>query len=101
MVYDYVVTLRNERGKHINTTSVILSCISALSFLYQQIRFGRFVVIFLISFVLITGGLLYNWFKTFKKAGKVNYSRILVIAGVTWFAMPVLQWMGIPFIILA
>ncbi|MEO5996151.1 MAG: hypothetical protein ABIN89_05480 [Chitinophagaceae bacterium] len=101
MVFDYVVTLKNERGKYINTISLLLCLMSAAFFLIQQIKTGKHSFIFLISFCLITGGLIWNRYIVTKKRKPVFYSRILLVAGVTWFAMPFLSWTGLPLILLA
>ena len=101
MVYDYVVTLKNERAKYVNTVSVLIAVISAISFLNQQFRSGKSNFIFIVSFLLISGGLVWNWYRSVKKGKKGFYSRILLVAGVTWFAMPMLPWIGIPILLLA
>lgn len=101
MIYDYVVTLKNERARYINAISVLLAFVSAIVFLNQLFRSDRVNLIFIASFLLIAGGLLLNWYASVKKGKKVFYSRILLIAGVTWFAMPSMAWIGIPILLLA
>lgn len=101
MIYPYVVYLKNERGKYINVLSLLLSGISALFFLLQQIRQGWDAYIYITSFFLIVAGLTWNWYNTIKKNRPVYFSRILLVAGVTWLAMPSLQWISIPFILLS
>lgn len=101
MIYDYVVTLKNERGKYINTISFLLAGISALFFLVQQIKSREQTFIFTISFLLIVSGFIWNTYMSAKKQRPVYYSRVLLIAGITWFAMPFLQWIGIPLLLLA
>lgn len=101
MIYDYVVTLKNQSVNKINTISRLVACISAAFFLYQQIKTGRHTYIFLVSFLLIAGGLGWNWYVSTKKHKPVFYSRILLVAGLTWFAMPFLVWIGLPLIVMA
>src|SRR5436190_20221738 len=101
MIFDYVVTLKNERGKYVNIISLLLCGMSAIFFLLQQIKTGKQSFIFIISFCLILGGLLWNRFLFNKKRKPVFYSRVLLVAGVTWFAMPFLSWIGLPLIMLA
>ena len=101
MIYDYVVTLKNERGKKVNVISCLIAIISAIFFLVHQIRGGVTSYIFIISFVLISAGLISNWYLSVKKNKRVFYSRILLVAGLTWFAMPFLEWVGLPVLLLA
>lgn len=100
MVYDYVVTLKNQSVNRINIISRLVAGISAAFFLYQQVKSGWHTYLFLASFLLIAGGLSWNWYSA-KKHKPVSYSRILLVAGVTWFAMPFLFWIGLPLIAMA
>lgn len=101
MVYEYVVTLKNERAKYVNTVSILLSLISAAFFLIQHFRPQKENLIFIVSFLLISGGLIWNRYVFVKRQKNVFYSRILLVAGLTWFAMPSLPWIGIPILLLA
>lgn len=101
MIYPYIVYLKNERGKYINILSLLLSVISVIFFLRHQISLGWHVNIYLISSLLIVAGLVWNWYHVFKRSRPVHYSRILLVAGVTWLAMPFLQWVSIVLIILS
>lgn len=101
MTYDYIVTLKNERGKFINTVSVLLASVSALFFAAEQVRSGFKIAIFGISFLLIVAWLIWNRYTNITKQIPSRHSRILLVAGVTWFAMPYLEWIGIPVLLLA
>ena len=101
MIYPYIVYLKNERGKYINILSLLLSVISVIFFLRQLMNQGWQVNIYLISSLLIVAGLAWNGYHISKRDRPVNYSRILLVAGVTWLAMPFLQWISIALIILS
>lgn len=101
MVYDYVVYLKNERGRFVNYISLLLSLISAAFFLVRLINSGTTSIILVVSPVVILGGLAWNWYIFRKKKRPVFYRRILLVAGATWFAMPFLQWLGIPILALS
>ncbi|MEJ7740139.1 MAG: hypothetical protein WKF97_22185 [Chitinophagaceae bacterium] len=101
MIYDYIVTLKNERGKVIDTISVLSAAISAFFFAVEQVKVGFKPAIFGISCLLIVAGLTWNGYSKIKKHTPSGYARILLVAGITWFAMPYLLWIGIPLLLLA
>lgn len=101
MVYNYVVTLKNDRGKALDAISRFLAIISALLFLIQLVRSGFQHYILLVSILLIAGGLIWNWHASVKKKQPVYYSRIILVAGITWFAMPFMPWIGFPLLVLS
>lgn len=104
MIYEYVVTLRNERAKYINALSLLISVISAMFFLFQQFRQERqnwYPYLYLISALLIIAGLTWNWYISLKKIRPVYYSKILLVAAVTWIAMPFLPWIGLLLVLLS
>lgn len=101
MVYDYLVTIKNDKGKHVNTISLLICFVSAVFFLNQQIKTGSRSLILLIPFCLIIIGLVWNGYIFVKKKQPVAYRRLLLVAGATWFIMPFLQWVGVPIILLS
>ncbi len=100
MIYDYLVTLKNERRKYIDKISQGLLGLSAIFFLTQLSSPLKYTYLLWVSFIVIIAGLVMNWFSAIKKRKPVNYSRLLFVAGITWFAMPFLPWAGIPLILL-
>lgn len=101
MIYDYIVVLKNQRGHSINTVSMLIATVSSIFFAIEQVRAGYTFTIFGVSFLLIVAGLIWNRYTFNKKQVAVRYSGVLLIAGITWFAMPHLVWMGIPLLLLA
>lgn len=104
MVYEYVVTLRNERARYINIISLLIIVVSVIFFLFQQFRQDRqewYPYLYLTSALLIIAGLIWNWYIFSKKIRPVYYSKILLVAAVTWLAMPFLPWIGIFLVLLS
>lgn len=103
MIYDYVVYLKNTGTKKIDLTSILLLIISIAFFLYRQNRAGWHdpLNIYTISGLLIAGGLAWNWYVAVKRRKPVSFSRMLIVAGLTWLTMPFLQWTGLLLIIMA
>lgn len=101
MRYDYMVYIKNDRSKYINTISQLLCLISAAFFLEQQIKVGKQFYFYIVSFCIIIAGLAWNRYVSLKKEQIVYYRRMLVLAGATWFYMPFMRWLAIPLILLA
>jgi hypothetical protein len=49
---------------------------------------------------VIAGGLAWNWYQS-KRGFDIKFGRILLVAGITWFAMPFMPWLGLPVLLLA
>ncbi len=101
MLYDYMVYIKNERSKYINTISQLLCLISAAFFLEQQVKIGRSFSFYIASCCIIIAGLAWNRYVSQKKDQIVYYRRMLVLAGATWFYMPFMQWLAAPLVLLA
>jgi hypothetical protein len=100
MVYDYLVTLKNERRNFIDQISMVLTGLSAMFFLSQVslplVSSYKFLILFL---VLVTG-LVINWVNRTRKNKPVTYKWLLFLAGLGWFFMPFLYWAGFPMLLL-
>ena len=116
MVYQYVVTLKNDRGKAINTISLLLSILSAAIFLRLQIKAGTSFILYGVSVGLIVLGLVWVYFQRRNHRPYIAYSRILLVVSVTWLAsagrillsghttwltIPAEVWIGIAILLLA
>jgi hypothetical protein len=100
MVYQYVVTLKNQNNRYIDILGLILSLFSVVSFTLELISSHNVSVAYLIGAVVVLGIVLWNLSQQVKKR-KVYYSRALLIAALVWMKMPYLQWLVFLFIILA
>ncbi|THU32416.1 hypothetical protein FAM09_26860 [Niastella caeni] len=100
MVYQYVVTLKNQNNRYIDILGLILSIFSVVCFTLELLRSSNVSVAYLIGSVAVPGIIAWNLFQTSKKR-KVYYSRALLIAALVWMKMPYFQWLVFVFIILA
>jgi hypothetical protein len=100
MVYQYVVTLKNQNNRYIDILGLILSLFSVVSFTLELVGSRNVSVAYLIGAVVVLGIVIYNLVQQAKKR-KVYYSRALLIAALVWMKMPYLQWLVFLFIILA
>jgi hypothetical protein len=106
MRYQYVVTLKRDSDRYIDRISILLCFSSACYFLFEQARAPHFNIFILIAGILILAGILLNGLSARKTllpgAGRkqVRYKYLLLTAGVTWLAMPYLQWLSAFFFVL-
>lgn len=100
MVYQYVVTLKNQSHRYIDILGLILSIFSVACFTLELSASKSVSVAYLIGAVVVLGIVIYNQVQIAKKR-KVYYSRALLIAALVWMKMPYFQWLVFLFIILA
>jgi len=100
MVYQYVVTLKNQTSRYIDILGLILSLFSTFCFGLQLVNTNNVSVACLIGVVAVPGFVIWNLALQAKKR-KVYYSRALLIAALVWMKMPYFQWLAFVFIILA
>jgi hypothetical protein len=100
MVYQYVVSLKNQHSKTIDIFGILLSAGSVVFLVWELILQQHLSFAYLLGAVFVTGVLVYNIVQS-AKGRKVYYSRALLIAALVWMKMPYLQWLSFLFIILA
>jgi hypothetical protein len=100
MVYQYVVTLKNQTNRYIDILGLILSVFSVVCFSLELLRSKSVSVAYLVGGVVVLGIIIWNLSQQAKKR-KVYYSRALLIAALVWMKMPYFQWLVFIFIILA
>jgi hypothetical protein len=100
MVYQYVVTLKNQTSRYIDILGLILSVFSVVCFSLELLRSNSVSVAYLVGGVAVLGIVVWNLTQQTKKR-KVYYSRALLIAALVWMKMPYFQWLVFIFIILA
>jgi hypothetical protein len=99
MHYDYVVTLKRENARKIDLVSFLLLLFSILLFSYIQLNTGLNAFRCIAILVMLTG-LIINLIA--RKQGKqMQFRSWLFVAGIFWIGMPFLQWLVIPFFLLA
>lgn len=98
--FPYVVILKTTKDGSLNVLANLLSIASAAFFL-KEFAFGIAVkYIQLVAVAVLLGILVWNFFKI-RKGKKAYYDRAYLITGLLWMGMPYMQWLFIPFILLA
>jgi len=100
MVYQYVVTLKNQTSRYIDILGLILSVFSAFCFGLELVKANSVSLACLIGVIAVPGFVIWNLVLQ-RKNRKVYYSRALLIAALVWMKMPYFQWLAFIFIILA
>jgi len=100
MVYQYVVTLKNQNNRYIDILGLLLSIFSVVCFTWELLRSDHVSFAYLIGAVAVLGFIVWNLTLQAKKR-KVYYSRALLLAALVWMKMPYFQWLVFVFIILA
>jgi hypothetical protein len=99
MHYDYVVILKRENAHKTDLVSLLLLIFSLLAFSFVQIRTGlNYFLCF--GILIIIFGLLINLRSAGKKK-EMQFRYWLFATGICWLGMPHLQWLIVPFFILA
>lgn len=102
MVYQYVVTLKNNSQKYVDTFSLLLLMISVAVFIRQAFtpeNTWPFFFPIVAGIVVLIVAL--NFYRRQKKTRRVSYSSALFVAAIGWAAIPsFLHWLVIPFVLL-
>lgn len=101
MVYNYVVTLKNQQNRYIDVLGFLLSLLSILFFVREMLAETTVGLAYLLGSVFIAAMLAWNIYQSVRNRRKVYYSRALLIAALVWMKMPYFQWLTFVFIILA
>lgn len=101
MIYQYVVTLKNQQTRYLDIAGLLLAVVSALFFILEMIKELSIRLPYFLGVVFIVGVLIWNSYQSKYRNKKVYYSRALLIAALVWMKMPYYQWLSFVFIILA
>lgn len=94
MVYNYIVTLRNENSKYIDIISFLLCTVSALLFLREQLVTSQKTIVYLIGFLFMVVAVGRNiYLRRVRGQESVKYNRALFFAAIMWTVMPYFQWL--------
>jgi hypothetical protein len=99
MHYDYVVTLKRENAHKTDLVSLLLLIFSLLAFSFVQIQSGLNLFLCL-GIAVVLSGLLVN-LRSARKKKEMRFRYWLFATGICWIAMPYLQWLIIPFFVMA
>jgi hypothetical protein len=97
MVYQYVVTLKNNSHKYINNFSLLLLVISTLLFAREQYFSPNIKISYLFGALAIVCIVARNIYLHKKTAAAAYYNGALFVAAIGWVTMPYLNWLFIPF----
>lgn len=100
MVYQYVVSLKNQHNKYIDLLGILLSAASVIFFVRELLIDRNVHFAYLLGAVFVTAVLVWNFVQS-SKGKTVYYSRALLIAALVWMKMPFFQWLTFLFIVLA
>lgn len=100
--YNYVVTLKNDRARLVNTISSWILLISAAYFTASLVKNGFEWALFT-GLLVVLGGLTWNFYMKRKWGQGISYSLYLFIAGIFWYSVPApvpYPFLGLAFILL-
>ena len=80
MVYQYVVTLKNQNNRYIDILGLLLSIFSVVCFTLELLRSENVSLAYLIGALAVLGFIIFNLTQQSKQR-KVYYSRALLLAG--------------------
>jgi len=92
-VYQYIIVIRNQHSRFINSIGFLLSFISLVFFFIEQLKPSRIILPYTIGIAFIAILLLQNAFQYRKKDRQIYFSKALLVAGLVWTKMPFLQWL--------
>ena len=98
--YPYVVILKNKVSKPVNITGFLLNAVSCIFFLEEYVFIPTPSYLLLVAILIIIGLLIRNVIRL-KEGHKIFFDRIYLITALLWLHMAGMQWLFIPFVILA
>jgi hypothetical protein len=99
MHYDYVVILKRENARKTDLVSFLLLTFSILAFSIVQVRSG-FSIYRCVAILVLVTGMVMN-LQNIRKTKEMHFRTWLFAAGIFWIGMPFLQWLVLPFFLLA
>jgi NADH:ubiquinone oxidoreductase subunit 6 (subunit J) len=98
--FPYVVILKNTTTRAFTLVAILLNVASAVLFFREFVLSGEIQVIQALGVAVLIGMLVWNYFKA-RRGEKPFYDRAYLVTGLLWMGMPFLQWLFIPFMLLA
>jgi len=102
MIYQYVVTLKNNSSRYIDRLSLLLLFTSFAFFVREQLLSpNELKIAYTAGALIILGFVVWNLLQQRLQPGKiVFYGRALIITSIIWVMMPYLNWLIVPYAIL-
>lgn len=95
-----MVVLKNTVTSGMNVMGYVLNIVSVI-FLAKEFLSGTEINVLLLAAVVVLAGVLaWNYFRS-RKGKRIFFDRAYLIAALLWLHMPYMQWLFIPFVIMA
>jgi hypothetical protein len=101
MIYQYVVTLKNQHRATIDRFSILVCSVSSLLFLYAYLMLAERPLILLLGGIVVLGLTSWNLYQLLNKKWRIRFNYILMITGLVWAAMPFYPWLSIILLIMS
>jgi hypothetical protein len=98
--FPYVVVLKNTSARAFNILGILLNVASCLFFVNEFIIRGELNFYLLTGLSVVIGILIWNYYHN-RHGRKVFYDRAYLVTGLLWLKMPYMQWMILPYVVLA
>ena len=98
--FPYVIILKNPSGRTFSVLGILLN-VGSLIFFAREYLFTPHLNFFLLAGMLVVVGILIYNIIAEKKGKKAYYNRAYLVTALLWIKMPYMQWLLVPFIILA
>ena len=98
--YPYIVVLKNVASWHYNAIGLLLNAASCIFFAKEFAFIEKKNLILICGLGLLVGFLLWNAYRL-RKGFKVYFNYAYLLSALLWMKMPYMQWLIVPFILLA
>lgn len=99
-IYQYIIVIRNRHSRVTNLFAFLLSALSVLFFLKEQLASPQLIITYIAGIVFIVALLAWNVYK-WRVGRPVYFSKAMLIAALVWTGMPYWQWLVFVFAALA
>lgn len=96
--FPYVVILKNTTDRPFTVLAILLNVASAVFFISDVIY--NFHAIRALAIAVMVGMLVWNYVNA-RKGNKPRYNYVYLVTGLLWMGMPYMQWLFVPFMLLA
>src|SRR5215203_2015405 len=98
--FPYVVILKNTTDRAFTVLAILLNVASAALFLKEFIAAGEINVIRALGVAVLISMVVWN-IRRSRRGQKGYYDRAYLVTGLLWMSMPYMQWLFLPFMLLA
>ncbi|HYC29007.1 MAG TPA: hypothetical protein VEB42_09325, partial [Chitinophagaceae bacterium] len=98
--FPYVVILKNTTDRPFTVLAILLNVASAIFFIWESFLPDNLHIVRMLGTVVLVGILILNYVKA-RNGQKPYYNLAYLLTGLLWMSMPYMQWLFIPFMLLA